>query len=526
MTGSTHILRRLDRALALWTLLLAGVLFGLFANHGFDDPYITFRYAANLAAGAGFVYNPGLRVLSTTAPLHGLILASFAMVGLPLPLVSIAIGALSHALGGLALYVLGRLWGTPVAGVVAALLYPTFPLLISSLGGEAALAIALVLWSFVAAAVGRWYWSAILLAAAVVTRADALVAVACLSVYALLNGNPSPTLRVQPSAFSLQPCARLPWRAVLLGAMLCAPWFLFAWWYYGAPTPVTLAVKQSQNLLEGSRTFASGLSSFASGLWTHPLYRLLLILAAIGAGSTLLRYRQWLLVLGWSTAYSLAYSALGVTAYFWYYAPLVPGLVAAAGLGVQAVYNALVGMRFAGRDPQNKSSEAQDEAQQPVSLLSAVFGLSSQHLAFSVASLLTALLLGAQLWSLGELHALRDNRLEIYRDAGEWLAHNTAPAATVGAIEVGIIGYYAERPIIDFAGLIQPDIAAQLDPQNGYVGAARWAIEHYQPDYLVLPDHSLPLAVVAPEKTVHCREVAAFTAEHYPAPLRIYACLW
>ena len=33
-----------------------------------DDAYITYRYARNLADGAGFVYNPGERVLGTTPP--------------------------------------------------------------------------------------------------------------------------------------------------------------------------------------------------------------------------------------------------------------------------------------------------------------------------------------------------------------------------------------------------------------------------------------------------------------------------
>jgi hypothetical protein len=33
-----------------------------------DDAFITFRYAENLAAGNGFVYNLGEKVLGTTTP--------------------------------------------------------------------------------------------------------------------------------------------------------------------------------------------------------------------------------------------------------------------------------------------------------------------------------------------------------------------------------------------------------------------------------------------------------------------------
>ena len=42
----------------------------------FDDAYITFRYAANLMSGAGFVFNNGERVLGTTSPLFAIILAA------------------------------------------------------------------------------------------------------------------------------------------------------------------------------------------------------------------------------------------------------------------------------------------------------------------------------------------------------------------------------------------------------------------------------------------------------------------
>ena len=44
-----------------------------------DDAYITFRYARNLVTGAGFVYNPGERVLGTTTPLYTWLLAGLAL---------------------------------------------------------------------------------------------------------------------------------------------------------------------------------------------------------------------------------------------------------------------------------------------------------------------------------------------------------------------------------------------------------------------------------------------------------------
>jgi len=45
----------------------------------YDDPYITFTYAENLATGEGFVFNPGEQVLGTTAPGYAFLLGILAL---------------------------------------------------------------------------------------------------------------------------------------------------------------------------------------------------------------------------------------------------------------------------------------------------------------------------------------------------------------------------------------------------------------------------------------------------------------
>ena len=57
-----------------------------------DDAFITMRYAANLAAGKGFVYNAGQRVLGTTSPLFALLLAPVARFAGPAALPHAALG--------------------------------------------------------------------------------------------------------------------------------------------------------------------------------------------------------------------------------------------------------------------------------------------------------------------------------------------------------------------------------------------------------------------------------------------------
>ena len=64
-----------------------------------DDPYITYRYARNLADGRGFIYNEGERVLGTTARLYAALLSVPGRIAGNYPLIStlfsgVALGAL------------------------------------------------------------------------------------------------------------------------------------------------------------------------------------------------------------------------------------------------------------------------------------------------------------------------------------------------------------------------------------------------------------------------------------------------
>ncbi|KPV52722.1 hypothetical protein SE17_13805 [Kouleothrix aurantiaca] len=129
-----------------------------------------------MAAGAGFVYNAGERVLSTTTPLYALILAVARMLGADVPTVSNALGAASLALGGLAFWELGRAWRTPAAGLVGMIAFPLFPLLATTLGSEVALYLALTLGGFLAYARERYLPVALLLGLAALVRADGVLA--------------------------------------------------------------------------------------------------------------------------------------------------------------------------------------------------------------------------------------------------------------------------------------------------------------------------------------------------------------
>jgi hypothetical protein len=463
--------------LAAYLTVASVALFLAFRRWGYDDPFITYRYADNLRAGLGFVYNPGERVLSTTTPLFALLLALVGTVWNDLPTLANLIGALSLSAGGLCLWDLSRSWRTPAVGWAGLLLYPTFPLVVSTLGSETPLYLALCLGVIAAYARERYGLVAVLSAGAVLARPDGALAPAILAIH-----------------FALTRRGTLPWRAIVTFLAITSLWFAFAWVYFGSPLPATLLAKQHQGLMAISQLFAPGLWRVLRGYATPWPYGVEAMLAILGLFGLLQWARPWILLLAWTTAYFVAYSFLGVTSYFWYYAPLAPGAVVTVGLGLEAVARLL-----------SRISRCRWPA--------------------AVPAVLVALLALAQVGGLDQMRGRPDQRVAVYRAIGQWLADNTAPGSTVGSLEVGIIGFYAHRPMIDFAGLIQPEVAGQLASQTTYDDAALWAIRRYRPDYLVLQDGSLP-QLEQEGMSGGCRLVQRFVGEPYGfrGNMSVYLC--
>jgi hypothetical protein len=386
------------------------------------------------------------------------------------------ISAASVALGGLFLFQLGRRWDAPIAGVVGAVLLPFFPLLLSTFGAEACFYVMLALAAFLLYAGDRPLWAMVPAALATLTRSDGVLVAGILGLDVLIRQH------------------RFPWRMVLLYGGLIAPWYIFSWLYFGSPFPTTLMAKQQQASMAISEGFASGfLTTVLRPYSRKPLYWLHGGFFLFGIAYAALKKQRWLLLLAWGLLYFLGYTFLGVSRYFWYYAPLVPVFIALVGLGVSGLYRQL-------------PFDWQD-------------GWQGRALLF----VLLALMLWPQSRGVRWQSTHIDPRYYIYRDVGEWLAANTPSDASVGTLEVGIIGYYARRRMIGFAGLLQPEVARQMTSDTTYQDTARWAIRSYHPDYLVLNPTWFPEVM---ESLVHpyCYEVKSFTHQDYSGTLSVYDC--
>jgi len=470
----------------LYALLISSGIFIAFSNWAYDDPYISYRYATNLAQGQGFVYNLGVRSLSTTSPFFVILLAVLYPIWSDPPHLANLLGALSLALGGVLLWDLARTWKSPLVGYTSLILYPTFPLVVSTLGSETPLYITFSLASFVFYVRQKGYLTALFTALTVLTRPDGVII---------------PILLIADYLLRLR--RPFPKGAVSLFLIITLPWFIFAWLYFGSPLPLTLAAKQQQGLMETSQRFGQGFLSLLQWYVRYSHLNIEAILSFIGVVFLAILSRQWALFVAWPVLYFIAYSLLGVSGYFWYYAPLVPGFLVLVGLGLSGI-KALVLFIKKHRKPHPDWIN---------------------WIPTSLIILLIAWLTLSQASNLQLLRERPDARYRIYRVAGEWLRMNTPINATIGTLEVGIIGYFSNRSMIDFAGLIQSDIAANLTQTTNFSEAAEWAVEHYQPDYLVVFEETLPNlenGYISQE----CQLVEKFQGADYghEGILNIYAC--
>lgn len=447
-------------------LLALAVFAGLrLQAYRLDDAFITYRYAANLAAGHGFVYNLGEPVLSTTSPLFALLLGGLGRLGPDIPTTGYWLGVFGLAATAFGIVRIGALAGRRDVGFIAAVVVVFSPDLMFTFGLESTLFLSLAVAAIWATLAGRLGVAGVLLGFATLARGDAAMLAGVLLVAWVVQRR------------------QIPWRAIAGWAAVTVPWAVFATWYFGWPLPVTLTAK----MLQGQSSF--WLNHFLDGIlvagreWhvdISPLFWVFPALWVVGLYEVLVRDRRWLIWSAWAGLHSVAYSLLNVPYYYWYYAPLVPALAVLTALGVSRLSRWAAGLTGAER----------------ASLVR--WG--------TVAGLLVPLLVAqVQLFR----HVERQVPFPFsvaYRDLGLWLDANLPPNSSIGTLEIGLLGYYSGRPMVDFAGLLQPPVARHVARDD-----FEWAVEAYQPEYVVWSPTRDRWLTNSPEFAERYEEIS-----HYP----------
>ncbi len=425
---------------ALVSLLPLWVQWQLRAGLPYDDAFITFVYARSVAAGQGFVYNAGAPHLGTTTPLETLFLAAVQRL-LPhseMYLMAGWLGALLWAAVIGLLYRLGRRLIGPLTGFALAALAATTPLYPYIMPGEYPLLLFCCLLGLDLAMSNRQVWAGVALGLAFLTRADAALLAAAIGLLLLARQR------------------RWPWRLALAFGLIVLPWSLYAAWQFGSPLTATFSLKQAHRAIGIWPPLYLGVWRWflASAPW-HQAWMIITVAAGLIGVAALWRWRQpWaLLIPAWGLLYSVTYLWLDVPFRFWYMAPLFLTLVVCAGLGLA---------RWAQTIPPTARWRRLGLA--TLVLLAAAPCITGWQTVGRAGGVV----------GLGQ----PPTKYGAYVEAGRWLAANTPPTSTVGFIEIGLVGYYSQREIIDFLGHATPGVETFL-LRRDHAGI----LATYQPDY-------------------------------------------
>jgi hypothetical protein len=426
-------------AAALFFAALAGAITVRFWQFGVDDSYIAYRIAENIAGGQGWVYNTGERINGSTSPLWTFVLAAGASFGRVEPVAHAATGFCLAALGFLWWRLTSRWLGARVA-LRGGLLLLTHLLVLLSIGMETPLYLAFGLLSILAFNSGHSVGLGLALGGLCLARPDGVLLACVLLCLALARDR----------AF--------PWKAGLTMAAPLIAWSVFSWWYFGSFFPNTLAAKMAQGR-SGLASLWMGpiswLPLFAKGalFWLYNLHdKLALALMFPCALAGLLLLRSWrpstTVLVVWGALHLLAYSILKVPHYHWYYGPVLLAFLALLLRGFRGILEAAWRRsRFLGAT---------------VVLLGLAVPCSQVMRAYS----------GSR--------SLPEPRHAVYKQIALWVRENTRPDFSVAAAEIGVIGYFAERRIIDMLGLIHREGPAAIR-----AGRVDWWLKRYRPDLAV-----------------------------------------
>ena len=409
-----------ERAALAGILAVAGALRVLFAfrSSPTDDAYITFRYARNLAAGLGFVYNSGERVLGTTTPLFTLLLAPAALLHIPLETAARVLAVAADLGVVLLIYRLIRGgWGRDTA-LLAAGVYGTFYAVVGACGYgmETQVFTFFVMAALASAVAGRSLQAGAAAALAVLTRPDGSI-LAGILVAASLYGTVARRKRM-----------RLGPAVVFLGMVL--PWVLFATFYFGSPVPNSMVAKFNQQNVAFER--------WVSFFFTRNPLVILLWLGALAGGvaGIVRRSKTAFLLAAWAATYPIFFLIgrppfLGV----WYFPPLVPALAGLFAVGAMACTG-----------PVLRSGGARLVLLGGAWILAVCVGLPRN--------------LESARWS-------RTLAERVYRPMAGWVVRATDASDVVQVSDIGYVGYFTGRTILDSGALVSPEVAAYYREHGG-----------------------------------------------------------
>ncbi len=421
----------------LWAIpcVVVGFFTYLAREYQLDDSLIYLRYLRNLIEGNGLVFNPGEYFNGLTSPLYVfvLFLGSFVFQNLQLNTIIIS-GALLLA----AAIVAGKLFSrSNWEAIFTAVLIGGFSIFYWNFGMESALFLCLIGLSLHLYSSDSDYF-VLTLSLLALTRIEGIILAGFLGLDYLYRHKKLPNLKLMATAIVI---FSLP--------------FLFNYFYYGALVPATGSAKigQGSSGLWGDGWLFLDTAHLVSLGFRGSMLAFLLTVAYACVGVWLLRHnRVATLALAFAVTLFLVYTLFNVPNYYWYYSPFFYlGLLFAA----HGLWSMLA-------SAWQKFKRARDSK----ALLTLISNTTAMTII--IAATMTFQERGPP------LH---------YVTLGNWLAANTPEDSSVAMVEVGTVGWYSRREIVDILGLVSPHNAEHIGKREFFA----WQ-QYYQPDYVLVHD--------------------------------------
>lgn len=425
----------------VWLLLRERVIAGT-AGFPLDDSWIHLHFARNLAAGAGFVYNPGQPVSGSTAPLWTLLLGAGAALAGASPTMAKTLGAASGIGAALIVRRAALAFGAaPATALVAAVaLLWAGPFAWGALSGmEVTLAGLLVAVSLLALARDATWATAVAGALAALARPEAIVLIPLLAL-----GRPLTARRA------------LIFAGVTVGVL--APFIAFSYGTVGQPLPATAVAKIEGGLLG----WLAGVREPAAVTWlTRP--------RDFGV-----EWLRWLF-----TTHPLLPLALPAAALAWRRAGRALGTVALALIAHPLAMALLAPYRSPAFQEGRYSTHLLPLALIVLAAASPrAFRARPVVLALGLAVSLVTLAPAADRYAWGVQNI---NAMQVH--LGRWLDRHAPPSATLAVNDIGAIAFFSRRPVLDLMGLVTPEILPYR--RDGETGVITYVTERC-PDYVVI----------------------------------------
>jgi hypothetical protein len=457
-------MKKLSQLIPLFLFVLAFSARMMPGARTIDDSYITFRYAQNIIAGQGFVYNPGESVLGTTTPLYTLLMAALGLVSggtqAPFPELAMLVNAIADGLTAILLYQIGRHFKQDLAGLGASLAWGVAPHSVTfAIGGLETSIFVLLLISISYFYLERKITIAAFLGSlALLTRPDSVLLIGIIALDHLVR-----IIRKQE---------KLRWIDVLALGLLPLLWYSFATIQFGSPIPHSVQAKMGAYRLPPEAGLIRLLQHYTTPFMADRWFG-----AAFAVGSGLLLYpffyligTRWmtkvnsrsLVIMIYPWLYLAVFAIANPLIFRWYLTPPLPFLFLGILVGVQIFFSSLL--------------------QQPTFHLPKIIQTG-------LLVLLIIILPFVSLLSNWELHP--DHGLErpapgmawyelelLYQKAAQIVKPFLTTESTLAAGDVGVLGYFTQARILDTVGLNSP-VALQYYPLDE---------KYYVTNYAVAPD--------------------------------------